>query len=256
MISDDRLRRVIDAASRELPAPDAEFLRRVWSTPLDIYRRRLRGLGFCSFEHVLDAGCGHGQWTACLAELNHRVTAIDADPSRVDTARKMLALLNRPNVDFAVARLEDTGLAEGSVDAIFCYGVIQMTDVRTSVREMARILRPGGRLYLCTNGIGWYLHLLVRRPNASVVYDPRRVAKHAFRGTLRFLFRRQLNTAQSVILPSAWLGRLLDQAGFARTVIGPEGSLGRERAADWPSFFDEKYFGLQGVYELVANRGE
>src|SRR5690349_18939652 len=68
---------------------DRAFFDRVFATPAEIYERRLVGVGMSGHDHVVDAGCGFGQWTMVLAALNRKVTAIDVAPLRTDVVRAL-----------------------------------------------------------------------------------------------------------------------------------------------------------------------
>lgn len=63
---------------------DRLFLQRIYADGLDKYTDRLQAIGFAEHEHVLDAGCGYGQWSLALAGMNQAVSACDISPLRVN----------------------------------------------------------------------------------------------------------------------------------------------------------------------------
>ena len=93
---------------------------------------------------VLDAGCGTGRHTAFLAANGYDVVGIDSSP-------EMLALAARkvPTARLQLAELERMPLPDGSVDAAVCGLVLSHArDLSPAVAELARVLRPGGRLVI------------------------------------------------------------------------------------------------------------
>ena len=146
---------------------------------LAYYLARLDRLGFAG-EAVLDAGCGCGQWSIALAQRFARVEALDLKPERLAVLEGVARGMGVANVAARVGSIESLPLPEASVDAVFCYGVIMFTDVRKVLGEFCRVLRPGGRVYVCLNGDGWSRYLVeerslrepaVRRAGESTLYS-------------------------------------------------------------------------------------
>jgi trans-aconitate 2-methyltransferase len=107
-------------------------------------------------ETVLDAGCGSGRVTEMLVERlpNGRVVAIDASPSMVDAARQRLARFG-DRVDFVVADLGQPLRIEGEVDAVLSTATFHwVPDHDALFRNLAAVLRPGGRLVAQCGGVG------------------------------------------------------------------------------------------------------
>jgi SAM-dependent methyltransferase len=95
---------------------------------------------------VLELGAGTGKLTRVLVDRGHDVHATDPDPA-------MLALLeaNLPGVRTAVAAAEEVPLADASVDVVIAAQAFHWFDVDRALPEMARVLRPGGRICLIWN---------------------------------------------------------------------------------------------------------
>src|SRR3954454_24056465 len=69
-------------------SPD-EYYKYIFLFTMDQFRQRVDMIGFAGAEHVLDAGCGYGQWSVALAEANARVSACDRDPGMLRIAAAM-----------------------------------------------------------------------------------------------------------------------------------------------------------------------
>ncbi len=107
-------------------------------------------------ERVLDAGCGSGRVTEqLLARLPHgRVVALDGSPAMIEAARRRLAWA-AGRVEFVVADLgRSLPLAE-PVEAILSTATFHwVPDHDALFRNLAAVLRPGGRLVAQCGGEG------------------------------------------------------------------------------------------------------
>jgi trans-aconitate 2-methyltransferase len=107
-------------------------------------------------ERVLDAGCGSGRVTEALAERlpNGRVVALDASPAMLEEARRRLALFG-DRVTFVQADLGLPLPIDGPVDAILSTATFHwVPDHDALFRNLAAVIRPGGRLVAQCGGIG------------------------------------------------------------------------------------------------------
>lgn len=112
------------------------------------------GLALQSGAHLLDAGCGSGQFALALAARGARVTGVDLSPEMIRLAREHASRLAPPaTVTWAVAPVDRLPLRDGSVDAVHARMVLPFVpDVPAALREFRRVLRPGGRLLASTAG--------------------------------------------------------------------------------------------------------
>jgi SAM-dependent methyltransferase len=105
-----------------------------------------------SGETVLDLGAGAGMDAFLAAQQvgpTGRVIGVDMTPAMVERARATAARRGVTNVDFREGRLEGLPVADASVDAITSNCVINLVpDKRAVFREIARVLRRGGRLVI------------------------------------------------------------------------------------------------------------
>jgi SAM-dependent methyltransferase len=103
-------------------------------------------------ETVLDLGSGAG-FDAFLAARHvgdsGRVIGVDMTPEMIEKARANAAEGGFTNVEFRQGRLESLPLENASVDAVTSNCVINLVPDKSIVfREIARVLRPGGRLVI------------------------------------------------------------------------------------------------------------
>ena len=115
---------------------------------------------------VLEIGCGTGVHARLLAEAGARLTAVDLTPTAVELTRRRLEL-HGLDADVREADAERLPFPDASFDFVWSWGVIhhsQSTDA--VVREIARVLRPGGRLALMVYHRGsityWVQYQLIR----------------------------------------------------------------------------------------------
>jgi SAM-dependent methyltransferase len=98
-------------------------------------------------ERVLDLGSGRGYWAGKAARLGAEVVAYDVKEERVERAA-----VRYPRVRFVLGSAEDTGLEDDSFDVVLILSVLEHTaDPERVLAEIARVLRPGGRLALTTD---------------------------------------------------------------------------------------------------------
>src|SRR5207248_3608785 len=97
-------------------------------------------------EHVLDLAAGTGKLTKQLVERFPSVTAVEP----LAGMRAVLAR-NVPEADVLAGGAEEIPLGDASADAAFVAEAFHWFDSAAAVRELARVLRPGGALVVCFN---------------------------------------------------------------------------------------------------------
>jgi SAM-dependent methyltransferase len=95
---------------------------------------------------VLDLGAGTGKLTARLVERGVDVVAVDLSPAMLDQLSAAL-----PGVDARVGTAEAIPAADADFDAVLVAQAWHWVDPRRAVPEIARVLRPAGRLGLVWN---------------------------------------------------------------------------------------------------------
>ncbi|MCK4846046.1 MAG: class I SAM-dependent methyltransferase [Deltaproteobacteria bacterium] len=246
----------LDKTAKLLPTErDRDFFLRVYKTSEDVYRRRLRGIGFLNMESVLDAGCGFGQWSIALASLNKEVHSVELDADRLRTAKCVAQETGAKNITFMQGNIEEIAAKDESFDAIFCYSVIYYTDFRKTLREFFRLLKPKGKLYFSTNGLGWYIHNIIDKPYPSADFDPRQIAIETIKNSFEFFRKGDKTEPGSIVMPRHIVIEALVEAGFNKIIADGEGKINSVKDDVPPiSFFKESYYGEEGVYEILCEK--
>jgi SAM-dependent methyltransferase len=189
------------------------------SNPADIYEqwfvpamfnpmasRLLDAIRLETGTRALDVACGTGIVARRLAAAygrNGSVTGLDLSPAMIAVARAA-AERESLNLEWHVGRLETLPFADSSFDLVTCQQGLQFAvDREAAVRNLYRVLTPGGRAAICV----WQ----------SLEQHPVYVLLHT-------AMQRVLNTqamATPFSLPGAELERLLNGAGFVDVVITP-----------------------------------
>lgn len=91
-------------------------------------------------RRTLDVGCGEGRLARHLASLGHRVVGIDASPTLIAAAREL-----DPEMELHVANASALTFDDASFDQIVSFMCLHdVDDLGEAVREIARVLSPGG----------------------------------------------------------------------------------------------------------------
>jgi ubiquinone/menaquinone biosynthesis C-methylase UbiE len=103
---------------------------------------------------VADLGCALGYYTFALAKCvgpQGKVYAVDLDKKCIQAIEKKIESEGYHNIEARASSAADLGfIKDGSVDFVLANGLLcsMAGDRQGAVREIKRILRPGGRAYL------------------------------------------------------------------------------------------------------------
>jgi SAM-dependent methyltransferase len=113
-------------------------------------RAALRKLLPAIGSHLLEVGAGHGRLADLYGNFG-RVTLLDYARSMLQDARRLLAIrpdswqASGPRLGYVSANIYGLPFASGCFDAVVTVRVLHhVTDVPGALREIARVLRPGG----------------------------------------------------------------------------------------------------------------
>jgi SAM-dependent methyltransferase len=123
--------RVADAYERARPGYPADAV--LW----------LAGEAPCD---VVDLGAGTGKLSRPLAALGHHVVAVEPLPEMLDRLRAAV-----PGATAVAGTAESMPLPDGSADVVACAQAFHWFDQEAALAEIARVLRPGGRIALVWN---------------------------------------------------------------------------------------------------------
>ena len=100
---------------------------------------------------VLDVGCGGGLLTEVLARAGAEVTGIDMAPGMIEVAR-LHAAESALRIDYRMAAAEDVAHATAEAfDIVTCMEMLEhVPDPAAMTATLARLLRPGGALFIST----------------------------------------------------------------------------------------------------------
>lgn len=99
---------------------------------------------------ILDGGCGPGVHSIRVAKAGYHVCAVDISRTMLDQARQRAKSENvADQIEFYQKDLTKLDLPDHSFDYVFSWGVIiHIPDAQQALDELARIVKPGGKLAL------------------------------------------------------------------------------------------------------------
>lgn len=120
-----------------------------WARPVLLDKPHLDLVGDVSGVKVLDAGCGEGRFSRMMAERGATVTGVDLSERMIGHARQVEA--EQPlGIDYRVEDMCDLGTFKDGefVLAVAYLSIIDVESYEAALTEIARVLRPGGRLVM------------------------------------------------------------------------------------------------------------
>jgi ubiquinone/menaquinone biosynthesis C-methylase UbiE len=254
MIKQDIIESIIKKNGAALGDNNIKFISRVFDKGILPYKERLLAYGFCNHENVLDAGCGFGQWSLALADLNNNVLAVDISEKRISFLNELINHHSFHNIRTDVSELTSINAEDNYFDIIFCYGVLFLTPWKESLAELVRVLKKGGKIYINANGFGWYKNLWYNSPNKADDYDPSLLAAKVLYNTWNYKNGKGVEPGLDILIEPEELSAELEALGLSEIKTAAEGRLradgfiGKEPQA----FFNGEYLGDLGVYEVIA----
>lgn len=195
---------------------------------------------------VLELGAGTGKLTAALVALGLDVHATEPDAAMLDVLRHRL-----PDVPTVQSPAEEIPAPDASVDVVVCAQAFHWFDLDRALPEIARVLRPGGRLALVWNQrddrIPWVRRLGDIIGTHDQVNDPAdALASCGFFGPVeqtsyRFWQHLDRHTVQDLVLSRSNLATLDAEARAAKL-------------AEVLAFYDEYGRGMDGMLLPYAAR--
>ena len=172
---------------------------------------------------ILDVGCGSGASAIPAAKIvgpDGRVIGVDLAEQLLARARAKAAAQNLENIAFRQADMETLGYPDASFDAVVCvFAIFFVPDMVKQVKELWRMVRPGGQLAITTWGprmfepgsAAWWAAVKQVRPDLVAAFNP----------------WERIVTPQSV-------GRLLADSGIREAdIVAESGRQVLQSADDW-----------------------
>lgn len=180
-------------------APRYDLLNRLLSLGLDRRWRRaaVRALELAPGDAALDLATGTGdvalemlrQQPAC------RVVGVDPSAGMLEVGRAKVAAAGLADrVELEVGQAEELGFADGSFDAAaIAFGIRNVADRERGLRELSRVVRPGGRIAILELGeprgllaLGARIHMRVVGPALGALLSNRSAYRYLPRSIAAF----------------------------------------------------------------------
>lgn len=128
-------------------------------------------------KQVLEIGLGQGAESQKLIEAGAVYTGIDFTRESVDRVRRRCAIFRLPYARVEQMNAEAMSFPDASFDVVFSHGVIHHSPrIQTIVREIHRVLRPGGRATVMVyhrNSLNYHVSIrVIRRAGIALLYVP------------------------------------------------------------------------------------
>ena len=117
----------------------------VWRIP----ESKLQVLGDVTGKNILEYGCGAAQWSIALAKSGFRVVGLDLSDRQLQHAR-LNVIKGKAAVPLIQADGEYIPVRSSFFDIVFCdHGAMSFARPENAIKEVARILSPGGLFAFC-----------------------------------------------------------------------------------------------------------
>lgn len=101
----------------------------------------------CSGKRILDYCCGNGEVVLYLGKQGARAVGIDISSTSIQNAKEKAEKQGLANqTSFLVMDAENLNFEENYFDLILCNGVLHHLDIKRAYPELARVLKPNGKI--------------------------------------------------------------------------------------------------------------
>lgn len=100
--------------------------------------------GLDKYAKVLEIGCGDGEFTKRIADLNVKIIATDVPKKVLNRGKKYL---NKSNVYFRIENCEDLSFENESFDVVCGISILHHVNLKKALQEAYRVLKKGGKIF-------------------------------------------------------------------------------------------------------------
>lgn len=165
---------------------------------------------------VLSVGEGAGFNLLSVYDFARSTVGVDIEPIYLEMSEILSERAGLPKPDLRLAPAENLPFHRSSFDMVLCIAVLQLTDIRSTLGEIARVLRPGGYAVLIQSDFRG--HLLRLRTEFREFMKPKRLVRESqiLIGNLLYprLGRALMRAHDPVYLPHATLVHWMDELGM------------------------------------------
>lgn len=177
----------------------------------EVLRRALDAAAVAPGDRVLDVGTGTGALALAVASSTSagRIVAIDPTRAMLEQARRNAVRADLTEcIVFCCGSAEAFPFRDRSFDVVLTSMAMHHTDVRRTLAEMARVLRPGGRLAIAdvSRNPRWQGLVGVLLRSAMAIY-------HLIATRSLAITRAELATYHQIFAKADWEA-MLEEAGF------------------------------------------
>lgn len=172
----------------------------------------------CPSGRVLDVGCGTGTLAARLADAGFAVTGLDPSQGMLDVMVESAPAVERVRGEGSDLPFED-GIFDVAITVAALHHVADPADVRATLIEMVRVLRPGGRIVVWDHNPRnpYWKNLMARVPQDDG--SERLVPEEEITGGLQAGGAEVIGTSQLGLVPEFVPPSLIGLARLAERVV-------------------------------------
>jgi SAM-dependent methyltransferase len=203
---------------------------------------------------LLDCGCGPGSITVGIAARIDpgEVVGVDFAPAQIARAREAATRGGRRNARFETGNVYSLAFESGRFERVFSHALIEhLADPQRALREMCRVLAPGGIIGVCSPDWGGFLlsppsavlsravdaYIALQSSNGGNVQAGRNLGLHlAGAGFEAVQLSARYECYDSRELIAEYLGRQLEEAGDAASA-----SVLRDWSKEQPGMFAQAW---------------
>lgn len=202
-------------------------------------------------KHILELGCGGAEKTRDIATsgVNRRITALEVDEI---AHQKNLQISDLPNVKFVLSGAQEIPLGDESVDIVMMFKSLHhvpMELMEISLREIRRVLKPGGLAYISEPVFSGDFNEILR-----LFHDEQKVREAAFHTVKKAVDEGMFQLVEETFFNTR--GHYRDFAEFENTIINATHSQHHLDAGLYEQVRQsfEKHMGDDGAHFLTPVR--